>query len=237
MAGATLPAGDTEQDGLAEPTPARRDPVQTRLNILHAATREFASFGFQGGRTERIAAEAGVGKRMIFHYFGSKDGLFAAVLEETYAQIRQAEAKLDLSKKSPRDAIVALVDFSFGWFLDHPEFVPLLNEANLHKGEHLGRSTKTVEMTMPLVDQLQSILRRGEAEGVFRGGVDPVDLYISMAGASYFYFSNQHTLGKIFDRDFMQRDAIAARRRHIIALITGFLAADAGKDDNNGADT
>ena len=205
--------------------PVRRDPVQTRRNILDAAIREFATHGFQGGRTDRIALDAGVGKRMIFHYFDSKDGLFAAVLEETYAKIRRAEENLELKNRSPEDAIAALVGFSFDWFIDHPEFVPLLNEENLHQGRHLSASRKAADMTMPLVDQLQSILKLGEAKGTFRKGVDPVDLYISIAGISYFYFSNQHTLGSIFDRDFMNPTRIGMRRRHVIDLILGFLTS------------
>lgn len=205
--------------------PVRRDPVQTRRNILDAAIQEFSAHGFQGGRTDRIALGAGVGKRMIFHYFVSKDGLFAAVLEETYSKIRQAEAGLELRNRSPEEAIAVLVGFSFDWFIDHPEFVPILNEENLHRGRHLSTSRRAAVMTMPLVDQLHSILKLGEEQGVFRKGVDPVDLYISIAGISYFYFSNQHTLGSIFDQDFMNTERINMRRQHVIELILGFLTS------------
>jgi AcrR family transcriptional regulator len=230
---------DVQDEKLSEAglNPVRRDPVQTRRNILDAAIREFAAHGFQGGRTDRIALDAGVGKRMIFHYFDSKDGLFAAVLEATYAKIRRAEASLELKNRSPEDAIAVLVGFSFDWFIEHPEFVPLLNEENLHRGRHLSASRKAVDMTMPLVDQLQSILKAGEAQGTFRKGVDPVDLYVSIAGVSYFYFSNHHTLGSIFDRDFMSPERIKMRRRHVIELILGFLTSKRANATSEGTGT
>lgn len=226
-----------EKRAEADTAPVRRDPVQTRRNILDAAIREFAAHGYQGGRTDRIALEAGVGKRMIFHYFGSKNGLFAAVLEETYAKIRQAEASLELENRSPEEAISVLVGFSFDWFIDHPEFVPLLNEENLHRGSHLSASRKAADLTMPLVDQLQSILKEGAETGVFRRDVDPVDLYISIAGVSYFYFSNQHTLGRIFDRNFMDPARIDMRRCHVIELILGFLTSGIDGIENREAGT
>lgn len=206
--------------------PVRRDPVQTQKNILEAATREFAKQGFHGARTDTIASEAGIGKRMIFHYFESKDGLFSAVLEATYAKIRQAEEKLDLTRRPPVEAITRLVGFSFDWYSEHPEFVPLLNEENLLKARHLQMSRRATDMTMPLVEQIRAILSKGEDAGVFRKGVDPVDLYISIAGIGYFYFSNQFTLGNIFDRDFLDDGAIRARRQHVIDLIVGFLTSN-----------
>ncbi|MBT0959443.1 TetR family transcriptional regulator [Alphaproteobacteria bacterium KMM 3653] len=220
--------------GEAVDAPVRRDPVQTQANILKAATHEFAAYGFQGARTDRIALDAGIGKRMIFHYFDSKEGLFAAVLEGVYARIRTAEEGLDLTNRSPVEAIAALVGFSFDWYTRNPEFVPLLNEENLHQGRHLRGSHRAKDLTMPLVDKLQDILKRGEEEGVFRSGVDPVDLYISIAAIGYFYFSNTYTLGRIFDRDFAKEELIAKRRSHVIDMISSYLMFDPGPEGRTG---
>ncbi|MCP4314904.1 MAG: TetR/AcrR family transcriptional regulator [Hyphomicrobiales bacterium] len=204
---------------------ASRNPEQTRSNILSAATTEFAAHGLEGGRTDRIAKQAGVSKRMLFHYFGSKEGLFQAVLESNYAEIRSAESKLQLSSLIPEEAMAELVEFSFNWFLTHPEFVPLLNEANLHKGRHVRASSKVQKLTTPLVERIGDVLKRGADAGTMRPEVDPVELYMSIAGASYFYFSNRHTLSVIFDRDLMNDAALSRRRQHIVELILGYLHA------------
>lgn len=225
MSKAVIARDPDVSDQASKPGPVRRDPIQTQRNILKAATKEFAAYGFEGARTDRIASKAGIGKRMIFHYFDSKDGLFGAVLEAMYAKIRRAEENLDLANRTPIDAITVLVGFSFDWYLSNPEFVPLLNEENLHRGRHLKLSRRASDLTMPLVEQLRTILRNGEKEGVFRKGVDPVELYISIAGVGYFYFSNQHTLGNIFARDFKVPETIQSRRLHVIDLIVGFLMA------------
>ncbi len=200
-----------------------RNPEQTRRSILNAATTEFAARGLEGGRTDRIAANAGVAKRMIFHYFGSKEGLFQAVLETNYARIRSAEAKLELSSQVPMKAMAELIEFSFDWFLSHPEFIPLLNEGNLHEGRHVRNSSEVRSLNMPLVERINDILKSGVETGEMRPGVDPIELYISIAAISYFYFSNRHTLSGIFDRDLMSDDALANRRRHVVELVLGYL--------------
>ncbi len=200
-----------------------RNPELTRRNILSAATAEFAARGLEGGRTDRIAEQAGVAKRMLFHYFGSKEGLFQAVLEDNYAKIRSAEAELELSSRTPEDAMAELVEFSFNWFLTHPEFVPLLNEANLHEGRHVRASSEVRKLTTPLVEQISDVLKRGADAGTMRPDVDPVELYMSIAGASYFTFSNRHTLAVIFDRDLMNETALARRRKHIVEMVLGYL--------------
>lgn len=214
-----------------------RNPEQTRRNILSAATQEFAAHGLEGGRTDRITTRAGVSKRMLFHYFGSKEGLFQAVLEANYAAIRSAESRLELSSRVPEEAMAELVEFSFNWFLKHPEFVPLLNEANLHKGRHVRASSKVQKITTPLVERIGDVLKRGTDAGTMRPDVDPVELYMSIAGASYFYFSNRHTLSVIFDRDLMNDAALSRRRRHIVEMVLGYLRAPAeiemAKDNEN----
>jgi AcrR family transcriptional regulator len=198
---------------------AIRDPDRTRAAILASAVAEFARFGLAGARVDRIAEGAGANKRMLYHYFGDKDALFLAVLENRYAHIRAAERELDLEHLDPREGLKRLVEFTWRYFLDHPEFVTLLNSENLHKGRHVSRSSRVRAMHSPLVDMLRSILERGERAGLFRKGIDPVQLYISIAAEGYFYLSNRYTLSQIFGRDLMKADALAARSRHITDMV------------------
>src|SRR3990170_8826858 len=194
-----------------------RDPERTRARILAAATAEFARYGLGGARVDRIAARAGANKRMLYYYFRDKDHLFLAALEARYAHIRAAERALDLEHLEPREALRSLVEFTWRYFLQHPEFMTLLNSENLHKGRHVRRSRRVPEMHSHLVALLRDVLRRGEGQGLFRKGVDPVQLYISIAGEGYFYLSNRYTLSRIFDRDLMAPQALRRRSRHVTA--------------------
>jgi AcrR family transcriptional regulator len=196
-----------------------RDPERTRQKILAAATEEFARYGLGGARVDRIAARAGANKRMLYYYFHDKDNLFLAALEGRYAHIRAAERGLDLEHVEPRRALRRLVEFTWRYFLAHPEFMTLLNSENLHKGRHVRRSRSVPRMHTPLVESLRSLLQRGERLGVFRKGIDPVQLYISIAGEGYFYLSNRYTLSQIFRRDLMTRRALAERARHNTEMI------------------
>ena len=203
--------------------PNSRDPERTRQKILAAATVEFARHGLGGARVDRIAQRAGANKRMLYYYFGDKDKLFLAALEGRYAHIRAAERRLDLERVEPREALRRLVRFTWAYFLDHPEFMTLLNSENLHKGRHVRRSRRVPELHSTLVETLRGVLRRGERAGVFRKGVDPVQLYISIAAEGYFYLSNRYTLSQIFKRDLMTARALAARARHNTGMIVNAL--------------
>jgi AcrR family transcriptional regulator len=196
-----------------------RDPERTRARILEAATGEFAHHGLAGARVDRIAKQAGANKRMLYYYFGSKEDLFLTVLEASYERIRDAERQLDLEHRDPREALKRLVEFTWNYCLEHPEFLSLLNSENLYKGHHLERSRRVHRMHSPLVETLRAILRRGERQGLFRQGVDPVQLYISIAGEGYFYLSNRYTLSSIFARDLMAPRALSARAKHITQTI------------------
>jgi AcrR family transcriptional regulator len=204
--------------------PSSRDPERTRHKILAAATEEFARFGLGGARVDRIAARAGANKRMLYYYFSDKDNLFLAALERSYSEIRAAERGLQLEHLAPHVALRRLVEFTWDYFLAHPEFLTLLNSENLHKGRHVRRSRSVPEMHTPLVETLRAVLRRGESAGVFRKGIDPVQLYISIAGEGYFYLSNRYTLSQIFARDLMTPRALAARARHNADMILAAVA-------------
>jgi AcrR family transcriptional regulator len=196
-----------------------RDAARTRARILEAATAEFAHHGLGGARVDRIARRAGANKRMLYYYFGSKEELFLAVLEAAYAHIRSAEHALDLEHRDPREALRRLVEFTWNYYLEHPEFMTLLATENLHKGSHVHRSRRVQKLHSPLVETLRHILRRGAREGLFRRGIDPVQLYISIAGEGYFYLSNRYTLSRIFNRDLMAPRALAARVGHIADMV------------------
>ena len=158
-----------------------------------------------------IAKRAGANKRMIYHYFGDKEGLYLAVLEQTYAAIRTAEVGLKLGDRDPVDGMRELIAFTWQYFLAHPEFLSLLGTENLHGARYLKQSQRIRELHSPLVGMLSDLLARGATSGVFRSGVDPVQLYITIASLGFFYLSNRHTLSTIFGRDLGADDMIAAR--------------------------
>ena len=207
----------------AHPSSAARDPEQTRARILAAAKAEFARVGLGGARVDQIAALAGANKRMLYYYFGNKDDLFRAVLEATYEHIRESEKALHLDEVDPLEAIRRLVAFTWNYYLDHPEFLSLLNSENLHRAEHLKQSTKVRRMHSPFVAMIGDIVERGRAAGVFRDGVDAVQLYISIAGLAYFYLANNYTLSAIFGRDLKAKKARDARLAHMTEVVLGYL--------------
>ncbi|SLN27878.1 TetR/AcrR family transcriptional regulator [Oceanibacterium hippocampi] len=221
----------SEQIGDATRTVVRRDPERTRELILNAAIGEFSAKGLGGARVDEIAERSGVNKRMIYHYFGNKDGLFLAVLETVYKQIRASEAELNLKGLSPEEGMRKLAAFTWQHYLENPEFISLLNSENLHKAVHLRQSTRIRELHSPLVDTISDLLRRGEASGAFRKGVDPVQLYISIASLGYFYLSNIHTLTTIFGRNLRARSEMSARQEHVVEVIMSYLRPGSATGD------
>jgi AcrR family transcriptional regulator len=212
------------EDVIAKPrAAATRDPERTRAAILAAATQEFTAKGLTGARVDAIASRARVNKRMIYHYFGGKDGLYLAVLEATYAAIRSAELDLHLTDRDPVDGMRELVLFTWRYFIAHPEFLSLLGTENLNQASYLKRSKKIRELHSPLVGMISDLLVRGEKARVFRAGVDPVQLYITIAALGFFYMSNRHTLSTIFGRDLSTPKALDTRGRHIVDVVLGFL--------------
>jgi AcrR family transcriptional regulator len=205
--------------------PTTRDPERTRAMILAAATEEFMRRGLDGARVDAIAARAGTNKRMLYHYFGDKEGLYLAVLEEVYAGIRSAERSLDLTHRAPAEGLRELALFTWRYFLDHPEFLSLLATENLHGARHLRRSTRVLEMHSTLQSELADVLRRGAAEGTFRPGIDPVEVYITIAALGFFYLSNRHTLSTIFARDLTAPERMARWEEHIVATTLASVGA------------
>jgi AcrR family transcriptional regulator len=201
----------------------RRDPDRARASILAAATAEFAALGFGGARVDAIAAQAGINKRMLYHYFGNKDDLYLAVLEEAYAAIRAAEGELVLGKGSPANAMRKLVLFTWRYYREHPEFLSLLATENVNQGVALGRSANIRELNSPLIETIRSLLEQGVAEGKFRRGVDPFRLYVSISSLCFFYLANRWTLSVSFGRDLGAPDEIEAWGEHVVGVIRGYL--------------
>src|SRR5262245_21374137 len=199
--------------------PQRRDPAATRRKLLTAARREFADSGLAGARVDEIAARAGVNKQLVYHYFGDKDALYLAVLEWVYEEIRTKERKLNMTGLPPVQAIRKLVESSFDHLAAHPDFILLLNDENRAGARHVRASRRLEAVHSPLVNMVSKILSEGVREGVFRRGINPVHLYISIAGLSYFFFSNTPTLSAIFGKDFSSRAAKQARRMHVVDLV------------------
>ena len=199
--------------------PQRRDPAATRKKLLTAARREFASSGLAGARVDEIAARAGVNKQLVYHYFGDKDALYLAVLEWVYEEIRAQERKLNLEGLPPEQAIKKLIESSFDHLAAHPDFIVLLNDENRGGARHVRGSRKLEAMHSPLVSMVSTILGDGVKTGVFRKGINAVHLYISIAGLSYFFFSNTPTLSAIFGKDLSSRAAKLARRKHVVDLV------------------
>jgi TetR/AcrR family transcriptional regulator len=200
-------------------TPQRRDPVGTRQRLLTAARREFGRSGLSGARVDEIAARAGVNKQLVYHYFGDKDALYLAVLEWVYEEIRTQERKLNLEGLPPERAIRKLIEASFDHLSSHPDFIVLLNDENRSGARHVRGSKRLEAMHSPLVSMVSRILSEGVRAGTFRKGVDPVHLYISIAGLSYFFFSNTSTLSAIFGKDLSSAVARRARRKHVVDLV------------------
>jgi AcrR family transcriptional regulator len=215
MARDTSPAGEERL----------RDADRSQSTILAAARDEFAESGLGGARVDRIAERAGLNKRLIYYYFEDKESLFQAVLEQAYRDIRTEEMKLRLTDLEPVAAVRRLIEFTWDYYLAHPEFITLLNSANLHKARHLAESKRARELNSPLVETLATVLERGRRDGSFRGGVDPVQLYVSIAGLAYFYLSNSYTLSAIFGRDLMSSKARSERLSHMTDVILGYLIA------------
>lgn len=201
----------------------RRRPDATRRRILDAATNEFAAKGLAGARVDEIARRARVNKRMLYHYFGSKEALWLAVLEEAYLNIRSSEQKLDVSRFAPKLGMQRLIEFNLQYVQSHPEFISLLLTENVHRARYLQHSRKVRALHNSLLDVIGDLLARGRTAGVFRKGVDAAELYITIAALSFFYFSNIHTLSTIFGRNFDTAAARQKHRKHVVNVVLGFL--------------
>lgn len=209
------------------PVKVRRNAAATRARILAAATAAFAEKGLGGARVDEIANRACTNKRMIYHYFGCKEDLFRAVIEAAYVGIRTAEQELALEHLPARDALERLVRFTWNYYLENPEFIRLVNSANLHRARHLHGSRAIRETSQRFVTMVGTLLERGVREGAFRPGVDPVQLNLTIAAIGYYYLTNRFTGTILFQRDLMAPEALEARLSFNIDTIMRLVCVDA----------
>jgi AcrR family transcriptional regulator len=202
-----------------------RDAEKTKSDILRAARDIFCEHGFNGARVDQIAARAKANKRLLYHYWGNKEALYSAVLLDAYQEIRHGERELTLNKLDPVEAIDRMVRFTFRHFLANPWFPRLLAVENLQNARFLKQIKDLPALHSPLVNELRDIVDRGRTQGVFRTDVDPMQLYISIAGLGYFYVSNMKTLSVIFGRDLSSFALIQEREAQAVAMVLDYLRA------------
>jgi len=204
-------------------------PAANRAGIVAAAIDEFASRGFKGASMDAIAARTHTTRALINYYFGSKEKLYIAVLEHVYAEIREAEAQLDLDPLPPREAVRRIVEFTYTYYLTHEGFVRLVVAENQARGRHLRKSPAMRTLNRPIIDRLARVVARGQAEGLFREDVDPVEIHKSIAALGMFNVTNQYTFGAIFQRDMGAKGDVGRRRALVADLILSYLTRGGGR--------
>jgi AcrR family transcriptional regulator len=199
------------------------DAERSMADILRVATHEFADKGLSGARVDAIAAATATSKRMIYYHFRSKEGLYLAVIEAAYRKIRAIETGLHLEDLEPEDALRKLVAFTFDYQQDNEDFIRLVMNENLHRGEYLAQSKTIHDLNVPAIDAVRRVYERGVRAKAFRRGVDPVDLHMSISALCFFNVANKHTFGLIFKRDLAAPSALRARRDSIVEMIVRFV--------------
>ncbi len=207
----------------AKPEARTNDPARTMADIIDVATREFSEKGLAGARIDVIAEAMRTSKRMIYYYFGSKEGLYIAVLEEAYRRVRHIETELRLEDLVPEDALRRLVGFTVDYQLANPDFVRLVMTENIHHGEYLAQSKAIRQLNVPAIEGLRKLYDRGVAAGLFRSGLDMIDLHMSISALSVFNVANRHTFSLIFQRDLETPAALIARRDSVIEMVVRFV--------------
>jgi len=209
----------------------------TRESILRAATKVFAKSGFAGGKVEQISKAAGSHDRMIYYYFGSKEALYIAVLEEMYRRFNEAESRLVLDIAQPIDALRAVVRFMWGYYQKHPEFITLLNTENLHRGRFIAKSARASEYSSAAVAVLGEVLASGAAQGLFRADIAARDVYLMIAALGYFYLSNRFTLSAFLGEHLEAPEALAHWEAFLIDAVMRTVAAGPTTDVRRSAKT
>lgn len=205
--------------------PAKRPGVReqaaqtTRDNILRAATKVFARYGYEGGSVEKISQSAKSFDRMIYYYFGSKEGLFIEVLEDMYRRMNDAELELDLDLEQPVESLKDVIRFVVTYYSKNPEFITLLNTENLHRGKHIAKSMRAREYSSPAIAIIQKLLESGVKKKVFRADISARNVYLLIAATGYFYISNRHTLSAFLGEDLQTPEALAAWQAFITSTV------------------
>lgn len=200
-----------------------QDPEGTRHNIIEVASKEFALNGLSGARIDEIAARTRSSKRMIYYYFGDKEGLYLAVLENAYRKVREGEAKLDIGGLSPLDALRRLVEFTFEHHHKHEDFIRMVMIENIHHAEYLEKSKVIRQLNVTAIGTIETIYERGVAEGLFRPDLDPIELHWQISALCFFNVSNRATFSKLFGRDLSTSKAQAALKRNSVDMVLRYI--------------
>lgn len=203
----------------ARPGGRLRSPEATKQDIIEVATREFARNGLSGARVDEIAEKTGSSKRMIYYYFGDKEGLYLAVLEDAYRRVRATEAGLDLEHLPPVEALRKLVEFTFDHHHSHEAFIRLVMIENIHHGDYLARSRTIQDLNVSAIGELERIYQRGLQDGVFRKGLTAIELHWQISALCFFNVSNRATFSRIFRVDLTSRKAVARLRAQVVEMI------------------
>jgi len=203
-----------------------KDPEANRARIIAAAIDEFAARGFKGASMDAIAARTDTTRALINYYFGSKEKLYIAVLERVYGEIREAEAQLDLDHLPPATAVRRIVEFTYNYYLAHEGFVRLVVAENQARGRHLKKSKAMRTLNRPIIDRLARVIARGQAEGLFRADVEPVEIHKAIAALGMFNVTNRYTFGAIFQRDMGAKGDVGRRRAMVADMILSYLTKE-----------
>jgi AcrR family transcriptional regulator len=205
--------------------PTLTEAERSKEDILAIATEEFAVNGLSGSRVDQIAERTRTSKRMIYYYFGGKEGLYQAVLEKAYSDIRTLESRSNLAELEPREALRKLIELTFDYDETHPHFISLVSVENIHRARHLSGMKTIKEMNASVIHALTDILERGRKSGEFRTDLDPVDVHLLISAFCFFRVSNRHTFGVIFDRDLSDAKLRKRHKRMITETIERLVEA------------
>jgi AcrR family transcriptional regulator len=201
----------------------QRDPERTRQEILDVALAEFARNGYSGARVDEIAAKTRTTKRMIYYYFGGKEQLYIAVLEQAYSIARDAERQLDVDHLDPVTAIRTLAELTFDHHESHPDFIRLVSIENVHQAQFMAKSPALAKLNTTAVTMTSRILDKGYAEGVFRRQADPLDVHLIISSFCFFRAANRYTWRSLFDSDPLD-GALRDRYRQMVGdLVVSYL--------------
>jgi len=206
-------------------TTRTNDPERTMANIMEVALAEFAEKGLAGARIDEIAAATQTSKRMIYYYFQSKEGLYLAALEESYRRMREIESQQHLEDLEPEAALRKLVEFTFDHHASHENYIRLVISENMNRGQFLAQSQSIQQLNVPAISAIRRLYERGVASGVFRPGLDAIDIHASISALTFFNVSNRHTFGLIFKRDLSDPKIAAARRDAIAEMVLRYVRA------------
>ena len=218
-----MAAEQPRRGGNSDVLKRQQDPEGTKRDIIETASREFALNGLSGARIDEIAARTRSSKRMIYYYFGDKEGLYLKALENAYRRVREGEAQLDTEGMPPIEALKRLVEFTFDHHHQHEEFIRMVMIENIHHGEYLEKSEMIRDLNVTAIDHIAAIYERGVEEGVFRTGLDPVELHWQVSALCFFNVSNRSTFSKIFGRDFGSEEALGRLRRNAVDMVLRFV--------------